>query len=483
MKATIKFLKLLIFVTLLISTAYLASAAEELSELALYNRCYAQLTQFRANPTAQMTLDVISGKETATSACMKIFDRAQLTNAGTRMGNPADGVGRAVLNTLHNVHASWFQIKDFPENGNFVQNRDLKDLYDNSAPAAFLTKALFDPAGTARSIVTGNQNLRVVRTDNNPAQSLFRAGGRRITKADYMFGTNTRFASRGDILGVEPTGNLSWAYSTTRRRDSRVFTGTVQAGATRGGGFLGTPAYLLMTVEEVTNFRSNGGLLMPRKWARSAFHDSLCRDLPAVRELDITSFVVPTSSVDFRQTKVCTRCHASMDRAASVIRNFAYTALGSNAFSPPNGGLFPRFMASTAGAETGWPAEPDANYFRRPTNGTFYFRSYDGQLINLPINSVQQLGNRIADTPDFYVCLAKRYYRYFTGIDTDIGDLGDPDHGMMSEDDKVHRQVVIDLGLDLQKHQDLRLLLRDIIRSKHYRLSDFGVSDSKGVGL
>lgn len=462
-----------LILTLTCGGAFHSSQAEPLSQLAIFMRCYAQFTQLRASSTDPLYAAVASGSMKAVDACMAVFDRARLTIGARTIANPADPVAKAVINNFHNLHANWFQTKAFPNTlgaGPEINNRD---LFDSSNPAAYYTKALFGPSVQARFVVTTPQYLRVVRTDNDPA-----AGVSTYTKADYAFGSAVKFAARGDMIGVEELSRQIWDFSYKVTSSGKVVSGDVAVNDTRGGGFLGSQDYILATVDEASTFKATGGLGMPRKWARSLFYDALCRDLPAVRQADGNSFVAPTSTVEFRQTANCVKCHASIDRASSVIRNFKYEIVaGSTLFTPRWGGFFTDLHPTDMPAETGWPSTVDANYYRRPTRGTFYYRSYNGTLVNVPINSVQELGNQIANTNDFYVCIAKRYYQYFTGIDADIGDLGDPEHGTLSAEHLIHRNIIIGLGVSLKTHQNLRTLVRDIINHPRYRLSDFGLSD------
>ena len=80
---------------------------------------------------------------------------------------------------------------------------------------------------------------------------------------------------------------------------------------------------------------------------------------------------------------------------------------------------------------------------------------------------------RVQDLDDPYVCLAKRYYQYFTGFDVNISDLGDSDAPDLSEGHRRHRLFVIGLGQRLKSHQNLTRLIEEILKSSQYRQSDF----------
>ena len=46
----------------------------------------------------------------------------------------------------------------------------------------------------------------------------------------------------------------------------------------------------------------------------------------------------------------------------------------------------------------------------------FEYDDMSGKLINKTVNGTSELGAEIAKLDDFYVCKAKRYFEYFTGI-------------------------------------------------------------------
>jgi len=146
------------------------------------------------------------------------------------------------------------------------------------------------------------------------------------------------------------------------------------------------------------------------------------------------------------------------------------------------GGAFSRFHPITKPPESSWSSLPDIDYYQRPTNGQIYYRDYQGNLIDQPISSVSELGFKMSDLDDFYICVAKRYYSYFTGITIDNGDLGDPDHGTAPNTAEVaHRNIVIKLGLNLKVSQSLSELISEILKLEHYKSSDFGIKSGANV--
>ena len=127
-------------------------------------------------------------------------------------------------------------------------------------------------------------------------------------------------------------------------------------------------------------------------------------------------------------------------------------------------------------AETSWPITGDNVYHRRPPNGVLYYRDYNGNLVNQNVTGVQDLGAKIAARDDMYICAAKRYYEYFTGISVDTGDIKDPLYpNKLTADDTKHRNFIIQLGKNFKSHQNPRTLIKAILESPQYKRSNFEI--------
>ena len=99
-----------------------------------------------------------------------------------------------------------------------------------------------------------------------------------------------------------------------------------------------------------------------------------------------------------------------------------------------------------------------------------------------PVADVSDLGQKLAAQDDYYLCLTKRYYRYFLGIDVNIGDIVDPDRKTaLSGPDLAHRNMVIKLGKTLKQSQSIPQLIRSILSLENYKKSDFGVRNANGT--
>ncbi len=442
--------------------------AEPLSEVALYHRCYVRITgQFPDYVDDDRLDEVRRGQTTAIDACLAVFDEAAFVVQGNQE-RPAESyeLTDGIVANFQALHSTWFLNRLFPSNDDISLGTET--FYEAGEPAAYITRALFNPAVPVSSIWTAQEHLRVLREPE--FYSVFE-----IPAEQFVF-EDPPILAVGSVLGIERPGPLARRYDTGGDDEERR-QGTLEIGAHAGGGFMGAPAYLLTTINETPDFRANGGRKMPRKWAKAVLHDALCRDLPVVRVEDAIPFVVADSQVPFRRQALCSQCHASIDRMAATIRGFKYNELYGydETFGFSHGGMFARFDSATEAPESGWPAVEDPTYDVRPPRGTLYFRDHTGQLIDLPVQGPAELGARLAELDGPYVCLAQRYYRYFTGIDAFIGD---PANFPASPDspDAFYRDRVIELGRQLRTSGDLRALIEAILRSPEYRESDFGVS-------
>jgi len=451
-----------------------SSFAETLSNVAVFYRCYAHLTQRRPAYNDPLTIAVRSGARDPISACLEVLDHARFTQAGQTQIDPNDPLAITVLQTIHKLHSSWFLNKDIVDIDNENPSRD---IFDTSAPALYFTRALFGGSVPVDTVLTDTQTIRAIRTGENlTSDPLTRGPSSNYVYTSSIFSGNAgfKFAGKGDLLGYEVLGLQTSSYSYSL--NTQTVSGSVDLGRHYGGGLLGHPVYLLANVQQLDDFRSDGAILTPRKFARAIFSDLFCRSIPVVRDSDIGEFVVTTSTIPFRNAASCVRCHATIDRMAFSIRNFQYNSPGFNELMLL-GVNMPQMYTPNLSPEVGWPSVADRDFYRRPPNGVLFYRNYNGDLINLPVNGLHDLGLKLAQQEDMHICTAKRYYRYFTGIDVFVGDMGDTSTGVtLTEAELSHRNQVISLGRNLKSHQSLRQLIQDILSLPIYKESNFGVT-------
>ena len=457
--------------------------ALDLDNVQLFAKCYSQLTQMAVTANHPKMIAVREQGRDPIAACMDVFDKALLklpvatlppsVNSETTIVNSEEG--SAVLRTMHKFHTTWFDVKDHP--GGNAEAAAIQDIIDGETPALHLTRALFKPSARYDSILKATTSLKPIRTVEHPTKGARTAK----TKDNYIFKTippYTPFAGTGDLKGIREIGatELNRSYSFQQNINlSALTTGAVNFGTHFGGGIIGEQIYLLQNIGQVRTFVSNGAEKMPRRLARSIYHDLLCRSLPVIRTADAQRFVAQNSRVAFRGSSGCVRCHASMDRAAAVARNFTYRRVGGVPGDDNLGFEVVERRPVIQPAEGTWPEAPDPNYYLRPANGVLYFRNYAGDLVNQPVTSLASLGAEIARQDDFYACAAKRYYNYFVGVDVDLAELYE-DGGKpitLTPKDTFHRENVIGLGTTLKTRQSTRALIEAIFRLPSYRRTDF----------
>jgi hypothetical protein len=298
----------------------------------------------------------------------------------------------------------------------------------------------------------------------------------RLTTARLNFSWQGPGIPTRTIVPASAFSGLTAEYYTQTLPPPIAFTGN------EGGGFIGNHNYLMTTYQETNpNYAPDGQLMTNRSFGRAVIKDTLCREVPVVRDADATQFVSPTAIAPFRQEAACTTCHATLDRlAGGTIRGLRWNLTPQVDRMAPlpdlHGIAGLRMNRSLYAASSNWSTTADPDYANRAPYGNLYFRNYRGELVDVVIKSIPELAAAIAAQDDFYTCFAKRYYDYFLGIDVALGDPGDPSSPNLNLVEEHHRGNVIALGLKLKTHKSLRQLILDIIGSDEYRMVDFGIS-------
>ncbi len=66
---------------------------------------------------------------------------------------------------------------------------------------------------------------------------------------------------------------------------------------------------------------------------------------------------------------------------------------------------------------TGWPSAEVPDFHLQVPTGKLYFRSLTGALVDKPVSNIASLGDAMSKTDDYYLCAAKRYFQFMTGIE------------------------------------------------------------------
>ena len=140
-----------------------------------------------------------------------------------------------------------------------------------------------------------------------------------------------------------------------------------------------------------------------------------------------------------------------MDQMAGLVRNQRFYRTGACRNQPPESRAshhFVGFNDTLPAGGRGFIKDPD--YHKRVANGRFLYRTHNNTLINQPVNDLADLGTLISGMDDYYICAAKRYYRYFTGIDVDLSPMTAAQVSALPPDRRFYRNRVVNLGLQLK---------------------------------
>lgn len=510
--------------------------ASELSEEALYVRCYAQFTGLRVPFNDPDLLAVKAGGKTALNACQSLLERAVL-NANGMLKNPSDKVAVQVLNHFYKMSRPWFTVQRLQDGiPNSACRFATGDLYDETMGALFQAGVAFDPQKTYAWIVAQGSQMFGVRRQLTPNKFTTTYAVSRNYKdtvyglqpdfvVKYLFGSTVPYSyfsapliTIGDLVGitsngVDSAGNpeggpfpaavlLSGSNVNPDVLDfdpNLPLTGphpssqepglhsvvNLRENKENAGGLIGTPEYMMMNLGYNYETISDGSLKVFRRYGKNIMADLLCRELPVLRESDVPQFVAPDSDAPFRKSTTCLRCHATIDQMAYTVRNMRWITAGRGCpADPKTQGLDTAHLTSYLPSQSGssnWQAQGTADFHLQQPYGRLYFRSYNGKLVNEEVLGVSGLGLALAKTDDLYVCAAKRYFKEFTGINVSLYDMGDASNSglnrQLNAKDFEYRKFVETIGLKFKQHQNVRTLIKDIISSKYYRKSDFGKSE------
>ena len=476
---------LLVLVLILAPTLAVAAVSDELKR---FNKCYALFVGERVKTTDSLWKEVESKKKTGTDACMEIFDKATL-NAGkiSQKNGVSDEIGTKVLNNFLRFQQSQLVVPNYKVILGNGFDRYNVDVIDSNEAAYHFIYSLFTPKQKYSESVTRDFSLRAIRTVSsaNRTRSILNANlpdfqqgtyktiigadGERMTVPDDLTKFNPTFVDTGLLTGI-----IKDTIKNTLTNISGIKSyGFVDHNINQhiGGGAIGTQSYLLGNLGK-TGF-SNGGTGLFRRWGKNVMDDFLCRDLPALRTTDVVNEVFINSKIAFRTGISCMGCHSSMDPLSAVLSNEA-VARTNNGNIADKFAYFSERPPTLAHAEMPTLAN-DSNFSKRPASGRLFYRSYDGKLIKEEMVGAQELGSIIAETNDFYVCAAKRYYKFLTGIEVDLSDIGNINTPAFGKGTNYQRNKVIKMGLELKNHQSGRSLIKNIIEQNAFIYPDQGV--------
>ena len=455
------------------STVVFAALSEDLKRL---NKCYIIFVGERIKTSDPLWKAVESGKKTGTDACMTVFDRGLLNTNGDVSKNdpddPSNLVGSKVLDNFLRFQQSQFKIPDYSPLLE-VPSKFTRDITDINETAYHVLFSIFSPKQKYSDVVKRDYGLRALRYSEATKRVLSINGDK---LPSFLQGTpgggtkpfNPKLVETGRLVGIvrNDIRNVISESMSTANLKLNDFNVNKHLGA----GAIGSQTYLISNVgqEQFTD----GGNKVFRRWSKNVMDDFLCRELPALRSIDVVNEVQTNSNITFKNGISCMGCHSTMDPLAGTIRN------GTMAVHMWDDGpkiIFFSERTRTVGYSSMPTINPDPYFHMRPPNGRLFYRSYDGTIVKQEVTGLAELGEKLAATNDLYVCAAKRYYQFLTGINVDLSDIGSLGSREFSKGETFQRNKVIKLGLELKEHQSVRTMIKNIIDQKIFLFPDQGV--------
>jgi hypothetical protein len=489
-------------VQLMFSFAF-ATDTNELPPSEVFGKCYEKITDLPVDIHSSIYKDVESGKTDPVTACMSVFKNAQfkVVDNHRMLRNTADEVSVSILRNFHQFHLSWFTsgaLGGALGSSNFQYN-------DNDEPGLYVTDSLFSNKAYS-SVMTSSEPLRGVRDGNVPdtyfiANSNFTdripilapaKTGKLAIVNNFVELTGTR-VSLGSLVGISRApqiimplpANVGVSAVTEANLTSRQHDGTsVDITGRSGGGVLGS--FVLLQNNMESGVKLDGGLHVHRRWASNFMTNMLCASLPSLRSTDAPVqrelAMFSNSSLSFRKSSTCLACHTTLDNLAHVTRNMDMVTsisgvnrrLIADAFPGKNFIDMPLAMTHKVRSPAAAVSDNDPLYIRRPPKGALVFRDYNNNLVNESVNGLQELGAAIAKREDMYVCAAKRYYYFLTGVDIPLTPIA---IDSVTKKNKYpsdnfnfyHREKIVSLGKALKKDGSLMKLMENILRTPTFK--------------
>lgn len=441
-----------------------SAGAIDLEDEALFHRCYSHLTGMRAPLNHASLSKIKQGTSSALVECNKILDSTAL-DASSGLLKVSNSDTLRILNNFNRVHGAWFGVQGYTLNASV--NRY---THDYGEAGLYVSKFLFGDE-SYKGLLTESRVPMALRS-NTTAETTHFSVARKISVTRNAAGDVTderdlapvvssaaqsTLIQRGVLQGIRwrsgahvlTYSNLSdpnhldaqkTAFAALKAKTSDHF----------GSGILGLPSYFM--ANHATPSVANGAGVHMRRWARNLASDLLCRDLPLIRLSDVKPVThIDTSNaqkIAYRRDATCMRCHASIDPMGATARNLQIKATANlmgqftNLYhvekTTPTKGNLNIFSITTEAGSADFPVS-------NPT-GSLYMRSYDGTLINKPLNGFSALSAELLNTKDYYACAARRYFEHFTGIRVSLQDINDPNESGLTEDDLHYRSMVVELG-------------------------------------
>lgn len=491
--------------------------ADQMTPSEIYARCYAKLLRKPAPSNNSILVSLRSGSITdAENACVNLLNKVSLNPKTGLIENPNDPEARSILTTLQLLHNSWFF-----SNSLAIMNAvaEVKLISDIDEPSLYWTRALLLNGARADSVLTYDKSLKAIRirpdesnttnfqarpffnylidggTKNgtigvNARDPLFRIQFIKDIKLDRLDGDNYSFIDVpddqlthfGDMVGVKDQQPLTIEriippLNNLKMDDpSKPPNSNIDLHAHFGGGVLGSTIYQMKNTGLLVNQLPNSYTSIDRRFASRVFQDLLCYQLPVLDSEDVEIIKDPSgTSFAFHQNKSCMQCHATIDEFAMIQKNMTWVESSPAAiiFKKPSIGaeVVTRFKL---------PVDKSSKVFAlQDPVGELNFKTFNKTKVHIQnIRNLASVGSEFAKLDDFYTCAAKRYYKYFTGIDVPLAKDAETS---LNAVEIAHLVAVRKLGLQLKEdpNQKLKNVIISIFKSPVFQSRGY---KTQGVG-
>lgn len=428
----------------------------EMSENEKFSKCSTLFTGFKNFKTDQIeNRQKIESFSKASDKCLELLNLAKFGN-NTKLA-------MEIRNQWHRFHTSWFSKYGYFKNG----NTSTYDLYPMDEAALHLTKTLFDNIPYEK-VINSNQQLEAKRIskDDNKVQLFYESREELVEYYKYILGDmygvqkdwSPKWLNRGRMIDIVQKDKFQYVdMHVNRERNLTIFKDKFPIDKSIGGA-IGAQSYILANLGRDPGEKSNGGLVIPRRWAKNVLKDFFCRDIPVVNGVDAVKVVQNKSEIIFRRNNHCMQCHVTIDPLAGAIRNVQSVMSSNDEYLS----IHLKYHEATKKVSHDFYPDRDSDYYLRPNNGNFYYRDIKGKLHNENFNSFNELKLLLSKQDDYYICAASKYLYYLTGIKVQLRDYSDS-YDYLGKDSKFLLQYVNQLGLNLKEHQSIKQLLKEII--------------------
>lgn len=525
-----------LFASLLLSITFFNSAYAQtgnvrMSDGEIFTRCYMKLFKTvvpRTNSLGKTLMDnVLQKKISGPAACVVLLNQSEFVDNGqvrkaksTSYPKLTESENQNLIQNLHNFHTNWFSKKSLEFAGTALDQATYV-IRDMDEPSLYLTRALFSNNVRLDTIFTANKSMRGVRvTPDKSATTRWQSKPMNVVNESFYSGTHpgifllsygnsvnldvlssipmadSKLVPFGKLIGVEDTGSLNVpliTITTAAMANSKHQTDLQAAIGQRrrnvdlfehlGGGILGSQTFIMkntnLTLNQTAPGRANDpDQVIARRLSSRVFEDLLCHQMPTLRESDVVNDVRKDSPHGFRLHTSCMSCHTSLDPMATVFRNFAsYRTSPNNNINQTVADREAKLARGTPVVGfTRLPANTSSDVFtlKAPSGGLNY-RDHTDRLIKVPVTGTEQLGKELAKSDDFYRCVTKRYYEYFTGFKVNLAPrnvAADTD----TAEAQFHRAKVYSIANRLKTSQSLMKMIQDIVSSEGFTYRHYEVA-------